>query len=93
MKKPNQNSKLRRHSDSDDNEDPDEPKIIKSIPGNSKTTKGASGGASRSAGLTSTLIFISYIISYLVRELNFEVQNKDQTEKFTICDDATFRMC
>jgi hypothetical protein len=57
VKKPNHISKPRRHSDSDDNDDPDEPKIIKSIPGSSKTTKGASGGASRAPGLISTSIF------------------------------------
>jgi hypothetical protein len=62
VKKPNQINKPRRHSDSDDNEDTDEPKIIKSIPGSSKTTKGASGGASRTPGLISTLIFMYYII-------------------------------
>ena len=53
VKKPTQISKSRRHSDSDDNEDPDEPKIIRSIPGNPKATKGASGGASRTPGLMS----------------------------------------
>jgi hypothetical protein len=75
VKKPNQINKPRRHSDSDDNEDTDEPKIIKSIPGSSKTTKGASGGASRTP----------------VRELHFKVEYKDHTEHITIYDNETFR--
>ncbi len=51
VKKPNKITHAKRHSDSDDHEDPDEPQIIKSVPGNSRTTKGATGGASRGGGL------------------------------------------
>lgn len=57
MKRPNHSSstKPKRHSDSDDNDDPDEPRIIKSVPGTSKVVKGATGGPNRSAGLRNSL--------------------------------------
>jgi len=52
VKKPNQSSnKPKRHSESDDNDDTDEPRIIKSVPGTSKVPKGATGGMSRGTGL------------------------------------------
>ncbi len=59
MKKPNHiSSNHKRHSDSDDHDDSDEPRFIKSLPGNTKPTKGASGiTTNRGAGLD---IFIDY---------------------------------
>ncbi len=51
MKKPSHNNNNhKRHSDSDDNNDPDELRIIKSVPGSSKVNKGASGMTNRGAG-------------------------------------------
>jgi hypothetical protein len=51
VKKPNHsNNNHKRHSDSDDNDDPDELRIIKSVPGGSRTNKGASGVTIRGPG-------------------------------------------
>jgi hypothetical protein len=50
VKKVNHSSQSKRHSDSDENDDSDEPRIIKSVPGNSKAAKGATGGTSRVPG-------------------------------------------
>lgn len=47
VKKPTRNGKLRTHSDLDDNDDSDDVRVIKSVPGHSKASKGATGGPSR----------------------------------------------
>jgi hypothetical protein len=62
VKKPNHSSiKPKRHSDSDDNDDSDELRIIKSVPGTSKAVKGASGGTHRAPGLICFIISSIYI--------------------------------
>ena len=56
VKKPTRNGKLRPHSDSDDNNDSDDLRVIKSVPGHSKAPKGASGGPSRGRNLLDFLL-------------------------------------
>lgn len=52
VKKPiSSSNNPRHHSDSDDNNDSDELRIIKSLPGSTKTTKITAGAASRGPGL------------------------------------------
>jgi hypothetical protein len=55
VKKPsNTKSNSKRHSDSDDNDDSDEPRIIKTLPSGSRAIKGASGIANHGPGLIRT---------------------------------------
>ena len=73
---------MRRPTDSDDDDNSDELKVIKSIPGNGRTPKGAAaaatvGGATRGG---------------FSRELRFSVEYKDRTESVTIFDNETIRM-
>lgn len=60
VKKPTHPVKVRPHSDSDDNNESDDIRVIKSVPGHSKTTKGATGGPSRSMNLIAD--FVNYMI-------------------------------
>lgn len=76
VKKPSQTAKVRRPTDSDGDDNSDELKVIKSIPGNARAPKGAVGGATRG----------------ISRELYFTVEYKDHTERITISDNETIRM-
>lgn len=74
---------MRRPTDSDDDDNSDELKVIKSIPGNGRTPKGAAAAAATAGGATR---------GGFSRELRFSVEYKDRTESVTIFDNETIRM-
>ncbi|UJR27936.1 hypothetical protein I4U23_009196 [Adineta vaga] len=74
LKKPTQtSSNSKRNTNSDGADDSDEPRVIKSIPGVTRISKGTNEATSRGSA----------------RELHFMVEYKDHTENITILDNET----
>ena len=82
----------KRQSDSDDFDDPDEPRIIKTIPGGPWTDRGASSTVTRGPGQNSSRrSHVEQSSISLVRDLNFNIEYCDRTEQVTVFDNQTVR--